>query len=60
MIRMTENIEYALWKNNTLCPVCGANVQKTMQACETGYSYCSYEHARSHVEAVVGLYKCQN
>jgi len=39
-----------LWRDNPECPNCGRSVNPDIQACETGYSYCSNECALEHIK----------
>ena len=43
-----------LWKNNARCPQCNAVIYgqaypEVIRSCETGYSYCSEECCKIHV-----------
>jgi len=51
MLRNIPSSSVQIWHNNIECPICGQETKPEFRASETGYSYCSYDCAKVHVEA---------
>jgi hypothetical protein len=48
--RLANQPETSHWRNNDQCHMCGAKADPNIKSCETGYNYCSDDHAKQHVK----------